>query len=91
MNEYITSCAEETNQEELQPIIQSVQLQAQGKIPWVSSLIQNPNVLHEEHPKPTANDSTAFNLKDIQPAQLDDLVVGRVYYFVRANKCPNYS
>ena len=45
MDNYMKLCTEETTQEELRTIIQTVQLQEQGKVNWVSMLINDPSIL----------------------------------------------
>ena len=58
MCEYMTSCTEETSQDELYAIIQSTKEQDQGRVNWTSSITYDPNVLSESEPKPSTNGST---------------------------------
>ncbi len=46
MHHCVKLCTEETTQHELQTIIQTVKLQEQRKLNWVSSLINDPSILN---------------------------------------------
>jgi hypothetical protein len=82
------SCTAETCQDELQPIIQSIQLENKGKVTWVTSLTHDPTVLHGGDPQPIASSTPQFNLSDIRQAQLKDNVIGKVYSFVNRKQQP---
>ncbi|CAB3998105.1 Hypothetical predicted protein [Paramuricea clavata] len=66
MSKYMDSCTEETCQDELRAIVQSIQLEDKGKVTWVSSLIHDPTVLHGGDPQPIASSTPQFNLSDIR-------------------------
>ena len=51
----MVSCTEETAQEELRAVIQSIQLQDNGQANWISSLTHDQTVLHDGVLKPTLN------------------------------------
>ena len=88
MGEYMTSCTEETSQDELYAIIQSVKEQDQGRVNWISSITHDPNILSESEPKPSTNGEPRFDVTDIRQAQLDDCIIGKVYSFVKGRKRP---
>ncbi len=88
MGEYMASCTQETCQDELCAIIQSANEQDQGRVNWTSSLTQDSNVLSESEPPPSINGKPRFDITDIQQAQLDDSIIGKVYSFVKGDKRP---
>ena len=88
MGEYMASCTQETCQDELCAIIQSAKEQDQGRVNWISSLTHDSNVLSESQPSPSINGEPRFDETDIQQAQLDDSIIGKVYSFVKGDKRP---
>ena len=65
MRQYMVSCTEEMLQEELRAVIQSIQLQDNGQVNWISSLTSDPSVLHDGVLKPTLNTVQALDMADV--------------------------
>ena len=84
----MVSCTEETAQEELRAVIQSIQLQDNGQANWISSLTHDQTVLHDGVLKPTLNSVQKFNIDDIRQAQINDPVTGKVYQLVKGKVQP---
>ena len=88
MRQYMVSCTEETAQEELRAVIQSIQLQDNGQANWISSLTHDQTVLHDGVLKPTLNSIQKFDIDDIRQAQINDPVTGKVYQLVKGKVRP---
>ena len=93
MDNYMKLCTEETTQEVLRTIIQTVQLQEQGKVNWVqvSMLINDPSILDVDASRPSKRNESTLEVEDIRKAQIEDSVIGKVYSFIKANKRPTAS
>ena len=91
MRQYMVSCTEETAQEELRAVIQSIQLQDNGQANWISSLTHDQTVLHDGVLKPTLNRIQKFDIDDIRQAQINDPVNGKVYQLVKGKVRPTAS
>ena len=93
MDNYMKLCTEETTQEVLRTIIQTVQLQEQGKVNWVqvSMLINDPSILDVDASRPSTRNESTLEVEDIRKAQIEDSVIGKVYSFIKATKRPTAS
>ena len=88
MRQYMVSCTEEMLQEELRAVIQSIQLQDNGQVNWISSLTSDPSVLHDGVLKPTLNTIQTLDMADVRQAQIDDPITRKVYQFVHSRVRP---
>ena len=88
MRQYMVSCTEEMLQEELRAVIQSIQLQDNGQVNWISSLTSNPTVLQDGVLKPTLNTIQTLDMADVRQAQIDDPITGKVYQLVHSRVRP---
>ena len=79
MDNYMKLCTEETTEDELWTIIQTVKLQEQGKVNWVSSLINNPTILNVDASRTPKSNRSTLEVDDIKQAQIEDSVIGKVY------------
>ena len=86
MGNYMKLCTEETTQDELRTIIQTVHLQEQIKVNWVSSLINDPSILNVDASRPPKRNESTFEVEDIRKAQIVDSIIGKVYSFIKVNK-----
>ena len=84
-------CTEETIQDELRTIIQTVQLQEQGKVNWLSMLINNPSIPSVDTSRPSKRNESTLEVEDKRKAQIQDGVIGKVHSFIKANKRPTAS
>ena len=57
----------------------------------MSSLINDPDVLHDQSPKSSATLTNTFDLAEIQRTQIADPIIGKIYSFVKTNKRPAAS
>ena len=88
MRQYMVSCTEEMLQEELRAVIQSIQLQDNGQVNWISSLTSDPSVLHDGVLTPTLNTIQTPDMADVRQAQIDDPITGKVHQFVHSRVRP---
>ena len=90
MNDYMRSCTEETSQGGLRTILHCVRSQESGKVTWVSSLSNDPNVLYggDDH---DIGDTLVVAVEDIRKAQKDDPTIGKVYSLVKNKQRPHAS
>ena len=88
MRQYMVSCTEEMLQEELRAVIQSIQLQDNGQVNWISSLTSDPSVLHDGVLTPTLNTIQTLDMADVRQAQIDDPITGKVHQFVHSRVRP---
>ena len=91
MDNYMKLCTEETTQDELRTIIQTVNLQEQGKVNWVSSLINDSTILNVDASRIPKSNRSTLEIDDIRQAQIEDSVIGKVYSFIKADKRPTTS
>ena len=91
MEEYRKSCTEETTQNELRTIIQTVKLQEQGRVNWVSSLTTDPSILNVDISTTPKREGSMLEISDIRQAQMEDSVIGKVYSFIKADKRPTVN
>jgi hypothetical protein len=88
MNEYMKSCTQKTSQDELRTILSTVQLQEKGQVNWLSALTNYPDVLSADVAIQPDSNRLTFKTNDIQKAQLEDTVIGKVYSLIQADKRP---
>ena len=86
MDNYMKLCTEETTQDELRTIIHTVQLQEQGKVNWVSSLINDPSILNVDASRPPKRNESRLEVEDIRKAQIVDSIIGKVYSFINSKQ-----
>jgi hypothetical protein len=91
MDNYMKLCTEETTKDELRTIIQTVNLQEQGKVNWVSSLINDPTIPNIDASRTPKSNGSTLDVDDIRQAQIEDSVIGKVYSFIKADKRPTTS
>ena len=84
-------CTEETTQDELRTIIQTVNLQEQGKVNWVFSMINDPTILNVDASRTPKSNRTTLEVDGIPQAQIEDSIFGKVYSFIKADKQPTTS
>ena len=75
----------------LKKLIQSVQLQEQGKVNWVSSLTDDPSILNVDVSRPPESNRPTLEVTDIPQAQMEGSFIGNQYSFVKADKRPTAS
>ena len=84
----MTSCTEETCQDELCAIIQSAKEQDQGRTNWISSLTHDPNVLSEGEPKTSAIGKPTFDATDIREVQVIHITArATIQWDIRHSSC----
>ena len=66
-------------------------LQEQGKVNWVSSLINDPTILNVDASRTPKSNRSTLEVDDIKQAQIEDSVIGKVYSFIKADKRPTTS
>ena len=88
MNEYMKSCTQKTSQDELRTLLSTLQLQEKGQVNWVSALTDEPDVLSADAAIQPDSNRLTFEITDIQKAQLEDIVIGKVYSLIHADKRP---
>jgi hypothetical protein len=88
MNEYMKSCTQKTSQDELRTILSTVQLQEKGQVNWVTALTDDPDILIADAAIQPDSNRLTFEITDIQKAQLEDTVIGKVYSLIHADKRP---
>ena len=86
MDNYMRLCTEETTQDELWTIIHTVNLQEQGKLNWVSLLINDPTILNVDASITPKSNRSTLEVDDIRQAQIEDSVIGKVYSFIKCRQ-----
>ena len=89
MIQYMELCSQETSQEELKTIIDTAQLQEQGRVNWVSSLTDDPSIFNVDASESSGRSTLTLESTEIRKAQMEDSVVGRIYSFLREGKQPH--
>lgn len=91
MEGYMKSCTAETSQDELRTIVQTVQLQQQGRVNWVSSLTDDTRILNMDVTDTPDATVKTLSAGDIRQAQIQNHTIGKVYSFVNTGKRPTTS
>ena len=88
MIQYMESCSQETSQEEMETIIDTVQLQKQGRVNWVSPFTDDPSIFNVDASESSGRSTLRLEPTEIRKAQMEDSVVGLVYSFLQEGKQP---
>ena len=82
---------EETTQDQLRTIIQTLNLQEQRKVNWVFSMINDPTILNVDASRTPKSNRSTLEVDGIPQAQIEDSIIGKVYSFIKADKRPTAS
>ena len=82
---------EETTQDQLRTIIQTLNLQEQRKVNWVFSMINDPTILNVDASRTPKSNRSTLEVDGIPQAQIEHSIIGKVYSFIKADKRPTAS
>ena len=68
-------------------------LQEQGKVNWVFSMINDPTILNVDASRTPKSNGSTLEVDGLPQAQIEDIdsIIGKVYSFIKADKRPTTS
>ena len=85
------ACTEETTSGTLKTVVSSAQLQDQGKVPWLTTITENPFLLNLDLKQSSLSELPQVLPNGIHQVQRQDLLIWRVVKMIKSGQCPSRS